>query len=67
MGLGYDPSDTKDGLIYLNAKETQPFSIHLFLPHGSHEANFLIIFSVSAHLEMICRKMVLLTISNLSL
>ena len=50
-------------IIYLNAKETQP----LFLPHGSHEANFLIISRVSAHLVMIYHKMVLLTISDLTL
>ena len=37
------------GNIYLNAKETQPFSIHFFLPHGSHEANFLIISCVPVH------------------
>ena len=39
----------------------------LFLPHGSHEVNFLMIFCAPAHWVMICRKMVLLTISIMTL
>ena len=39
----------------------------LFLLHGPHEANFLIISCVHAHWVMVCRKMALITISNLTL